>query len=153
MQSFAVAENRGGFVNVEELEKVAAEKEVVEKEKTEQESREKDSPEKNKGDAVAKATPNTSSVSGEVFAIRNMGQTEVFLRKNNEKFVIPKGVKHNSLMKELQKSEKSNKMVTIEVDLKTKEIRSVKEFVQTPASVAQPTSGTDSSTNKKDSGK
>ncbi len=68
-----------------------------------------------------------SSYSGEVFVLRNGPRTEVFFRKHNQSYFIPKGNKHNSIVKTLQKKAKLNQMVSIEFNPKTKEIVEVRD--------------------------
>ena len=78
-------------------------------------------------EAKAEKKSENSSYSGEVFVLRNGAKTEVFFRKHNQSYFIPKGNKHNSIVKILQKKAKLNQMVSIEFNPKTRDIVEVKD--------------------------
>lgn len=80
-----------------------------------------------KGDVEKKKSTETSSYTGEIFVIRNGARTEVFFRNHNQSYFIPKGNRHNALLKDLQKKSKLNQMVTLQFNTKTREISEVTE--------------------------
>ncbi|MEK6772297.1 MAG: hypothetical protein AABY64_00015 [Bdellovibrionota bacterium] len=119
-QSFAVGVEKKETIDAEKVEK--AEKiEKTEKEKT-------DKPEnaENPDEIKKEVKAETANYSGEIFVIRNVGRTEVFFRNHNQSYVIPKGNKHNAILKDLQKKQKLNQMASIDFNPKTKEITEVK---------------------------
>lgn len=103
----------------------------------------KETNKKNEGSATeeAKSAVENPSYTGEIFVIRNSPKTEVFFRNHNQSYIIPKGNKHNTLLKELQKKSKLNQPATVEFNAKTREITQVKE----PATSAKETEGSASS--------
>lgn len=95
--------------------------------KSEAEAKPKEEVQAEQGEPKTEKKSENSSFSGEVFVLRNGHRTEVFFRKHNQSYFIPKGNKHNSIVKTLQKKAKLNQMVSIEFNPKTKEIVEVKD--------------------------
>ncbi len=124
-QSFAADTDK-----IDENKNNSEKKEMVDTEKGEKTERiDKAENTENSTEIKKEVKAETGSYSGEIFVIRNVGRTEVFFRNHNQSYVIPKGNKHNAILKDLQKKQKLNQMASIDFNPKTKEITEVKSAI------------------------